>query len=339
MIDFETTNRALQRAVLSVIVLVLALTLATCGGGTGGDEDAGQDETPSSAGRYVLPGEEVYPEGVTYDPQTGNFFVGSTTDGTVFRGDVGDDGEAEVFLEPGGDGRETAIGMEVDERDRLFIAGGDTGQIFVYDAASGGLIRAFDTPRSQITFINDVAVTPGGDAYFTDSMRPILFRVPATPDGVGEPEEWLNFGGTPAQYEEGFNLNGIVATEDGRYLITVQSNTGRLYRIDTASKEVVEIDLGTETLTNGDGLLLDGQTLYVVRNQQGLIVPVELSEDLSSGEVGEGISDPSFRYPTTIARAGDRLLVVNSQFDRRQSGQEPELPFTVSSIEVPQNHH
>jgi hypothetical protein len=170
-------------------------------------------------------------------------------------------------------------------------------------------------------------------------MRPILFRVPATPNGVGEPEEWLNFGGTPVQYGEGINLNGIVTTEEGRYLITVQSNTGRLYRIDTASKEVEEIDLGTETLTNGDGLLLDGQTLYVVRNQQGLILPVELSEDFSSGEVGEGISDPSFHFPTTIARAGERLLVVNSQFDRRQSGQEPELPFTVSSIEVTQNHH
>ena len=93
-----------------------------CGDGTGG-ENAGQDETPSSADRYVLPGEEVYPEGVAYDPQTGNFFVGSDMDGTVFRGNVGDDGEAEVFLVPGSDGREDATGMEVDERDQLFIAG------------------------------------------------------------------------------------------------------------------------------------------------------------------------------------------------------------------------
>lgn len=340
--DLKTTNGT-PRRVVPILLLILGLTLAACGGetSTGGSEDTEQKETTeavASVGRYVLPGEEVYPEGIAYDPRTGNFFVGSTTDGTIFRGNVGvDQGEAEVFLEPGSDGRQVATGMKVDKTGRLFISGGNTGRIFVYDTASGGLIRAFDTPESRMTFINDVAVTPNGDAYFTDSMRPTLFRVPAAPDGLGELEEWLDFEGTPVKYGEGINLNGIVPTEDGRYLITVQSNTGKLYRIDTGSKEVTEIDLGGETLTNGDGLLLDGQTLYVVRNQQGLIVPVELSEDFASGEVGESFSDPSFHYPTTIAQYDDRLLVVNSQFDRRQSGQEPELPFTVSSIEITQN--
>ena len=66
-----------------------------------------------------------------------------------------------------------------------------------------------------------------------------------------------------------------------------------------------------------------------------MIVPVELSEDFASGEVGEGFSDPFFARPTTVAKYGDRLLVVNSQFDRRESGQSPELPFTVSAVEVP----
>ncbi len=115
----------------------------------------------------------------------------------------------------------------------------------------------------------------------------------------------------------------------------MQSNTGKLFRIDTQSKEVVEIDLGGETLENGDGILLDGQTLYVVRNQQALIVPVKLSEDFASGEVGEGFTDQSLAYPTAIAKHDDRPLVVNSQFDRRRSGEDPELPFTVSEIETP----
>ncbi len=51
--------------------------------------------------------------------------------------------------------------------------------------------------------------------------------------------------------------------------------------------------------------------------------------------MGEGFSAPSLRYPTTIAGYDDRFLVVNSRFDRRRSGGEPELPFTVSSIEIP----
>ncbi len=72
-----------------------------------------------------------------------------------------------------------------------------------------------------------------------------------------------------------------------------------------------------------------------MRNQQALIVPVELSEDFASGTVGKGFTTSSLAYPTTIAKHDDRLLVVNSQSDRRRSGEDPELPFTVSEIEVP----
>ncbi len=336
---YEINDEARRRAVPGILLLALALALAACGGGeeNGATEQGETTQTAAGVGQYVLPGEEVFPEGIAYDERTGDFFVGSTNDGAVFRDNTGiDRADAEVFLEPGSDGRETAIGMKVDDRGRLFIAGGDTGRVFVYDIASGELVRALDTPESEMTFINDVSVTPGGDAYFTDSMRPTLFKVSTTPDGgVSEAEEWLDLEGTAAEYEEGINLNGIAATGDGRYLITVQSNTGNLYRIDTGSKEVTEIDLGGETLTNGDGILLDGQTLYVVRNRQGLIMPVELSEDFASGEVGEGFTSPSLAYPTTIAKYDDVLLVVNSQFDRRNSGEDPELPFTVSGIAVP----
>jgi sugar lactone lactonase YvrE len=332
---------AFKTIMSGVMVLALALAAGSCGGtgeGGGGDNGGkGRSQTTqevSNAERYVLPGEQVFPEGVAYQSDTGDFYVGSTTDGTVFRGNVeGGPKEAEVFLEPESDGRTTAIGMEVDKEGRLFIAGGDTGRIFVYDTESADLVRRLDTPDAESTFLNDVAVTPDGDVYLTDSMRPVLFRVTSTADGVSEAEPWLNFEGTPAEYEEGFNLNGIDATDDGRYLVAVQSNTGELFRIDTESKEVVEINLGGETLTNGDGLLLDGRTVYVVRNEQELIVPVKLSREFTSGKVGEPFTDPSFAFPTTIAKTDGRLLVVNSQFDKQEG--EPELPFTVSSIEVP----
>ena len=304
--------------------VLLAGTLAACA----------PEPAPPEVTSYTLPGDRVFPEGVAYRAGSQNFYVGSTTDGTIFKGTLGKK-DTEVLLAPSAE-RPSAIGMKVDEAGRLYVAGGASGKIFVYDTASRALIRAFDTPAAapEGTFINDVALTPEG-AYFTDSIRPVLFRVARTASSMGELTPWLDFTGTALKYQTGFNLNGIAATTDGRYLVVVQSNTGKLFRITVADKTVAEIDLGGGTVMSGDGILLSGQTLYVVRNSATLIVPVIMSADFSSGTLGTAFTDASLRYPTTIAQSGNRLLVVNSQFDKRGSGLTPELPFTVSNIALP----
>src|SRR5688572_17332202 len=75
---------------------------------------------------YILPGETVFPEGVAFDQRTGFFYVSSTTDGTIFRGELSEE-MTSVFLPGGQDGRTTAVGLKVDDQGRLFIAGGGTG--------------------------------------------------------------------------------------------------------------------------------------------------------------------------------------------------------------------
>jgi Cu-Zn family superoxide dismutase len=279
---------------------------------------------------YDLPGEEVFPEGVAYNSASGKFYVGSTTDGTIYEGDVAS-GEVTIFSEGGADGRSTAIGMKVDNRGYLWVSGGGTGQMFVYDTADGSLVATYTTPETEQTFINDVTLTSDGVAYFTDSQRPILFKIKDT--AGGEASSWIDFTGSVLEYVEGFNLNGIAATPDDRYLLTVQSATGDLYRIDNDSLEVIKVDTGGADLTAGDGILLVGNILYVSRNSFGEIVPVTMSEDYSSGTAGTPITDPSLTFPTTIAQVDDSLLVVNSQFNNR--GGTPTLPFTVSRIPLP----
>jgi Cu-Zn family superoxide dismutase len=277
----------------------------------------------------------VFPEGIAYDQRTSTVYVTSTTDGTVFRGDARDS-VLDVFLAGRTDGRTTAVGIAVDPaRQRLFVAGGGTGLAFVYDARTGALLARLAGGTPPTTFVNDVAVTRDGAAYFTDSQSPVIYRVTGDDAGGFRLERWLELAGTAITYQPGFNLNGIEATADGRYLFTVQSNTGRLFRIDTRTRAVVPVDLGGATLTNGDGLLLRGATLYAVRNAQGVIAEVRLSElggPEPRGRVVGAISDPSFRFPTTVDEARGRLLVVNSQFNRRAPGQSPELPFTVSVV-------
>ena len=137
-------------------------------------------------------------------------------------------------------------------------------------------------------------------------------------------------------YTTGFNLNGIVVSSSGQYLFTVQSNTGTLYRIDIATKEIVQLDVGGATFPAGDGLWLHGNSLYVLQNQQELITEIGVQPNQASGTVVSQTTDESFQFPTSLVGARGRMLVVNSQFDRRgATAPPPVLPFTVSVIPIP----
>ena len=109
------------------------------------------------------------------------------------------------------------------------------------------------------------------------------------------------------------NANGIEATPDGKTLIIVQSNVGKLFTVDPQSGETDEITLD-QTVVNGDGLLLDGKTLYVVQNQDNKVAVVRLTRSLSSRTVTMHITDPDFDVPTTIDEFGHRLYAVNARF-------------------------
>jgi sugar lactone lactonase YvrE len=252
------------------------------------------------------------PEGIAAG--TGNqLFVGSIPTGAVVRVDART-GRSRVVV-PGRRGR-AATGLEV-RGSRLFVAGAGTGKAWVYNARTGRQIKAFQlAPAGQDTFVNDVVVTARG-AYFTDSRRNALYVVP--PD-LGAPRE-LRLNGIPLQ--AGNNLNGIVATADGRTLIAVQTNAGRLWRIDPQSGNATAIDLGGATVGNGDGLLLAGRTLYVVRNRDNRIAVVTLSADLSSGRITRSIRSRNFDVPTTVARIGNRLYAVNARFGTTGTSDTP----------------
>jgi len=283
--------------------------------------------------QYILPGNAVFPEGIAYDQRSGSVFVSSTTDGTIFRGDVTSETLTQ-FLAGNVDGRTTAIGLAVDDRGRLYVAGGGTGLVFVYNGGTGALI-AKGASGAAPTFINDVVIAPDGSAYATDSQSPFIYRIARDASGNFALERWLNFTGTAFVSAPGFNANGIEVTANGRYLIVIQSNTGKLFRVDIATKEVTQFNLGGATFVAGDGILLQGNTLYVLQNATGVLSEIRLNVIDATGFLVGGTTDPSFAFPTSLDFARGRLLVVNSQFNRRGPGLMPTLPFTVSVVKHP----
>ncbi|MEL7207975.1 MAG: SMP-30/gluconolactonase/LRE family protein, partial [Actinomycetota bacterium] len=238
-----------RRPAFVALGLVVALLVAACGDDSDSASDTGgsttsaaPSSTPASAEEpvvregtvtYDLPGDDVFPEGVAYDRATDRFFVSSTTDGTVFEVDRATE-EATVFSEAGADGRETAVGLATDpDRRRLWVAGGTGQTAYVYDLDTGELIADYAAESVDGSLINDVVVAPDGTAYLTDSgPRPTLFRIADGGDGPGELEAWLDLDETPIPTDAGINLNGIVATDDDRYVLAVHLSEGQLYRID-----------------------------------------------------------------------------------------------------------
>jgi hypothetical protein len=163
-------------------------------------------------------------------------------------------------------------------------------------------------------------------------MRAAIYRVPIGPGGaVGTPAT-ISLDPDAIDFVPGaFNLNGIEATADGGTLIVVNSTAGKLYTVDPASGEVEEIDLGGASVGNGDGILLEGRTLYVVRNQLNRVAVVRLAPDLESGTVIDELTSNDFDVPTTIARFGDSLYAVNARF--RPPGTPPPEEFWVTRLE------
>jgi sugar lactone lactonase YvrE len=277
---------------------------------------------------YILPGNETFPEGVTVWPGTDQFFVTSTTDGTVFRGSLGR-AKPKVFLEPGKNGRLLANGIHA-SRDKLVVTGSLTNRLFVYALPSGRLIRRFTTGEGGL--VNDATVAPNGDVYATDSNRGLLFRVSAKTlekrKGAFQPlAPFVDLSNTPV----GLYANGLVPVGK-RYMLVVGTVSGALVRVDLKTKAVRQVNLHGASLPVGDGLARDGRTLYAV-NSTNRVTQLKLSKNWLSARVQRQITDPRFKFPTTVAIAGKRLLVVNGQLSQR--GRNPSLPFTVSAVKRP----
>jgi len=273
------------------------------------------------------------PEGIA----VGNghmFYVGSlapATLGQILVGDLRTGGFSQLVAPTG----RPALGMKHDQRgDLLFVAGGASGTGIVYDPSSGDQVAFYQfqppsppPPAAATTFINDVVVTRDA-AYFTDSAVALLYRVALGPRG--KPSEQFEQIPLPANFAATgecmgpppvppVKANGIAAAPSGMHLILGHLSEGQLYRIDTATYTVLPIDLGGGDVCSADGLLLDGNTLYVAQNFKNKITVLELSPDHLSGVITHEItepfaSNPATKVPTTIAEFGNSLYAVTAGF-------------------------
>lgn len=275
-----------------------------------------------------------FPEGIAIDGRTA--YVGSLIDGSIHQQDL-KTANSQPFAGSPGPGT-IAVGLDVDRYGRLWVAGGGPALdpaivpgFRVYDTTTGQLLVDQPVPAG---FVNDVIVTADA-AWFTDSFSPNLIRVPLDAGGAIGTAELVPLVGDWVQVA-GFNANGIEATADGGTLVVAQSTApdgpgSALYLvpadIDAAVLEATRIELDG-VLPGADGLVLVGRTLYVVAGPPG-VVELRLSLSKATGRIVDTTAVPGGITPTTAARFGSRLYVVDAKFPLFG---DPTVPFVTTAI-------
>ena len=266
----------------------------------------------------VLPGASSA-EGVAVG-RGATFYAGELFGGDIFRGDL-QRGTVERLVDaPDG---QNALGLKFDDASGLlFVAGGFTGQGFVYDGDSGTEVATYQFGAPGQSIINDVVITRSG-AWFTDSQQAKLYFVPISPSGQPGQFSVLTVTGPAADTGGDFNINGITATPDGRTLIVGHSTTNALYTVDPNTGQSALLT----SISGPDGILYAAGRLWVAQPFLNQVTLLRVSPNLTSTAVDAVITSDLFQTPTTVARQGSRVVVVNAKFDTG-------IPPTADQYEV-----
>jgi sugar lactone lactonase YvrE len=281
----------------------------------------------------ALPG-GFHPEGIATGLGS-RFYVGNLNGGELLRGDYRT-GSVETLAPSPGAGAQ-AVGLKVDARTNYLFVAASTFGARVYDASSGALIGSYPFTPTGIypVLINDVVITRDA-AFFTDSCSATLYKLPLGPAGRLPAPTAVQTVSLTGDFSFVFipiplpgypcglpNMNGIVATDNGKWLIVNNTANGELYRVDPVTGASVRIDVLDPPFNSpySDGLLLHGTTLYSVENFLNRIAVIDLSKDLLTGTIQDYISSPNFDVPSTAAFFGSSIYAVNARF--RLDGSSP----------------
>lgn len=272
----------------------------------------------------TLDKQALYPEGLEFNPLNGRFLVGSFREGAVYE--VAPNGELRVLIR---DTRlNSVLGIRVDvKRDRLIVANSDVGasirpyaqgplklaSVGIYSLSSGERIHFVNLGAlkpDEKHLANDIAVDPDGNAYITDSLAAVIYKV----ETQGKPSVFLE---STKFTGKGIGLNGIVYHPSG-YLIVAKKNDGVLFKIPVSNpKQFKEIRLPRK-LHGADGLILVSDTrLVVVTNRvngmvSDTVFALESSDQWDSARITDEYALGDV-YPTTgVVRDGKSMCCTAS---------------------------
>ena len=290
------------------------LLAASPGRSTSRNEGPGAQERGSTL-LFTIPEHDFYPENIAYDPESGDYFLGSMGQSRIIR--IRPDGSYEDFVSGLEPTLQTSVGMKVDpQRRRLWVCTGrytlfggatdgppQTG-VLLFDLDTGALVRSWlmDQPGPAYIF-NDLALASNGDAYVSTTLLGQIVRISPDSDEM-----------EPLLVSPETQTNGITLDPTERYLFFTLGRS--ISRLDLESGNLTEIPIPAEAGVGTDGMYFVDRSLVVVRPRLTQISRLFLNESLDAVERVEVLAegDPAFDYPTTGVVVGGHLVFVATSF-------------------------
>ncbi|XP_074317572.1 uncharacterized protein LOC141653641 [Silene latifolia] len=281
-----------------------------------------QLSTSESLDRHIIkfrsPG--LYSEGVAYDPASEHFIVASLKQGTFHS--VSDAGVIETLtltssainLPP----NPMILGLVVDHRNNRLLA--------TVNTATSPYLAAFSLHRTSISPIflsplptsspstavaNDVALDPYGNAYVTNSGENVIYKVTlnGTVSILSNSTLFTRYPVDPTSPYNYCGLNGVVYIKGKEYLLAVQTNTGKMFKIDTVDGTVRSVILPFDlTLADGIAVREDGVVFVVSMNEAWML---KSDDSWAQGVVIDKIALEREGFPTSVTvGGGGRVYVI-----------------------------
>ena len=285
--------------------------------------DRNRAPLPRSRLRARLTDSTFWPEGMDYDPRSGNYYVGSVRHRTI--AEVAPGRPAHELWPRGQPGYGSVLGVRVDPKSNVLwatmsglnqmegrIPGDSSIAALVRVRIADGVIeKRWDLPAIPGGHVlGDLAVGPRGDVWVTDSNEPVLYRLRVGADTLERVTHPLFR-----------SLQGVTPTPDGRALYIADYSHG-LLRLDIGSGEIIKLDDAESSTSVGlDGIAWDRGAIVGVQN--GVAPPriVRFTLDKAGRRsIRSDVIDRNWKVadePTIGAVVGsDFVYVANSQWEK-----------------------
>lgn len=286
----------------------------------------------------------LYPESLAWDTLKQHFLVGSLRHRTISS--ISDAGIIETLISDTSlPENVTVVGITVDSRNNRVLAVIHAvkplppfNALAAYDLKSGNRLFLSPLPTNEEAIANNVAVDYNDNAYVTNSIGNYIWKVNVkgeasifskSPRFTEHPVDR----DTPYSY---IGLNGIAYVSSGDYLLVVQSNTGKVFKVDADDGTARHVLLN-EDLTRPDGVVFrsDGVVL-VVSPQANKLWLLKSNNGWGEGVVYDKIDLESEGYPTSVVSRGrDKMYVLYGYFLEGLLGNSEREGFRIEEIMSP----